>query len=102
MIVRHVVDCRKDSDALEKLRSGDAEALARAVAGCIRLWYAYAGTDVLGHPAASHVAALSGTPQAGLLAAANDLRDLLAQTPHGRQALRNLGLQPVLQHVESE
>ena len=35
-----------------------------------------------------------------LLAAACDVVDLLAQSPDGRQALRDLGLEPVFEHIE--
>lgn len=37
-----------------------------------------------------------------LMAAARDLVELLAQTPEGRQALRDFGLEPVLEQVEGE
>ena len=37
-----------------------------------------------------------------LLACAHDVYRLACQSPEGRQALRDLGLEPVLQHVEGE
>lgn len=37
-----------------------------------------------------------------LLAAACDVVDLLAQCPDGRQALRDLGLEPIFEHIEGE
>ena len=100
MIVHHV--CNRKTGDLDALRSGDAAALAKAVAGCIRLWYDQAGVHVVARCAASHVAGLGATPQAGLLAAANDLRDLLAQSPHGRKAIQDLGLQKFFDHIEGE
>lgn len=45
---------------------------------------------------------LGATQAAGILACADALRDLLAQSAQGRQALRDLGFEPVLQHVEGE
>lgn len=41
-------------------------------------------------------------PRVGLLAAGIAMRDLLAQTPKGREALRKLGFQPVFHQVEGE
>ena len=38
----------------------------------------------------------------GLLAAAHDLRDLLLKVPSGREALRNLGFEPLLEGLEGE
>ena len=43
-----------------------------------------------------------GGPVAGLLAAAVELRSLLAKTADGRKALRDLGFEPVPQNVEGE
>lgn len=40
------------------------------------------------------------TMKAGSLIAAAELRELLGKSPQGRQALRDLGFEPVLQHVE--
>lgn len=48
------------------------------------------------------VAAAGDTARAGLLAAAVALRRTLCQSPQGRQALRDLGFEPVLEHVEGE
>lgn len=38
----------------------------------------------------------------GLLAAADELRDLLLKLPQGREALRDLGFEPVFEQVEGE
>jgi len=40
--------------------------------------------------------------QRGLLAAACDLYDMLAATPEGRQALLDLGFEPLPQHPKGE
>lgn len=45
---------------------------------------------------------LGDSMQAGALLAAQELRELLCQCPQGRQALRDLGFQPLLEDVESE
>lgn len=46
------------------------------------------------------VVPFGNTMQAGLLLSAMELRDLLGQIPEGRQALRDLGFEPVLQNLE--
>ena len=47
--------------------------------------------------------ALEDSPaRAGVLACALELRALLLETAQGRQALSDLGFQPVLQHIEGE
>lgn len=48
------------------------------------------------------VIATGDSMKSGALLAGMELRDLLAQTPDGRKALRDLGFQPVLEHVEGE
>ncbi len=48
------------------------------------------------------MAVLGNTAQSGLIAAAMSIRAALCQSPQGRQALRDLGLEPVLQQVEGE
>lgn len=45
---------------------------------------------------------LGDSMQAGALLAAQELRELLCQCPQGRQALRDLGFQPLLEDVESK
>ena len=40
--------------------------------------------------------------KSGALLAGMELRNLLAQTSDGRKALRDLGFEPVLEHVEGE
>lgn len=80
---------------------GDPQALALAVAALAAGLFLRADTSIK-FPASAADVAHKGGPQAGLLAAAIDLRALLAQSPQGRQALRDFGFEPVLQHVEGE
>lgn len=83
---------------------GDSQAFAVAAAALAAFWFSRAGSSIKLPGAAADVAhkAAENGPQAGLLAAAIDLRALLAQSPQGRQALRDLGFEPVLEHVEGE
>jgi hypothetical protein len=84
------------------VQAGEQGALAVAVAACAARWFSMADSHIAFQHHASHVAREAGSPKAGLLAAAMDLRELLAQSPDGRQALRDLGFEPVLQDVEGE
>lgn len=84
------------------VNAGDSVATAVALAACASRWFSMAGTHISFRNQPSHVAVLEGTAKAGLLAAAMDLRDLLAQSPDGRQALRDFGFEPLLQNVEGE
>lgn len=77
------------------VRAGEQSALATAAAACAARWFSMAESHIAFRHHASHVARETGSPKAGLLAAAMDLRELLAQTPDGRQALRDLGFEPV-------
>lgn len=61
-----------------------------------------AGSSVSFDLGPADLAPLGDNMRTGLLAAAMELRDLLAQTTQGRQALRDLGFEPVLEHVEGE
>lgn len=82
--------------------SGDCAALAVAIAECAARWFVMAGSDIAFPSNPSNVAEKEGTAKAGLLAAAMDLRELLAQCPDGRQALRDFGFEPLLEHIEGE
>ncbi len=84
------------------VRSGDCAALSVAIAACAARWFVMADSHIAFHLGPSCVAEKGGSAKAGLLAAAMDLRDLLAQAPDGRQALRDFGFEPVLQNVEGE
>lgn len=48
------------------------------------------------------IAAAGDTAKAGMLAAAISLRRVLCQSPDGRQALSDLGFEPVFEHVEGK
>lgn len=65
-------------------------------------WFDAAGFDIAFSCVASDVAREGGTAKAGLLAAAIELRLLLAKSSQGRQALRDFGFEPVAQHMEGE
>lgn len=81
---------------------GDADAFFMAVAAHAAGLFSRADSHI-GFPLdAVDVARHGFGVKAGLLAAALDLRTLLAQSPQGRQALRNFGFEPVSQDVERE
>ena len=84
------------------VRNGNDAAIFAALAACVSRWFSMADSHVAFPSGASDVAQLGGTAKAGLLAAAIDLRDLLAQSPNGRQALRDFGFEPLFHHVEGE
>jgi len=77
---------------------GDAKALAAMAAR----WFDAARFSIAFPCLPSDIAREGAAASAGFLAAAVELRDLLAQSPQGRQALRDLGFEPVLQDVEGE
>lgn len=89
---------------MQAVAQGEPQAFALAVAALAAFWFSRAGSSIKLPVAAADVAlkATENGPQAGLLAAASDLRALLAQSPQGRQALRDFGFEPVLEHVEGE
>lgn len=61
-----------------------------------------AGSAIVFRHSALDVFAMGATPQMGLLAAAIALRAELASSPQGREALRDLGFEPLPQNVEAE
>lgn len=77
------------------MRAGDPAAVSTALAACAARWFQMAGFHIAAPLQPSHVACAADTAKAGLLAAAMDLRELLAQVPDGRQALRDFGFEPV-------
>ena len=87
---------------LAAVRAGDERALIVALLALVQDWHSLSGHSGRHPTTASQIAALGGAAAAGLLAAAVDLRDLVGQSPKGRQALRDLGFQPFLEHVEGE
>ena len=89
-----------DPAVLQQLAGGDVDALIKAVASFARTLLEQAGL----HPQAVFAVDLVMLPdvQAGKAAAAVDLLRLLSHAPQGREALRDLGLEPVLHQVEGE
>lgn len=61
-----------------------------------------AGSHVRWPASALDVAAMGDTAKAGLLAAAIALRERLTRSAEGREALRNLGFEQILQEVERD
>lgn len=66
-----------------------------AVAACAARWFSAAGSNIAFPACPTDVAREEGSARAGFLAAAMELRDLLAQCSDGRQALRDLGFEPL-------
>lgn len=75
---------------------------ARVLAALAARWFDAAGSHIAFSCVASDVAREGDCSKAGLLAAAVELRELLAQSPQGRQALRDLGFEPVPKNIEGE
>jgi hypothetical protein len=88
-------------NTLADVRAGNTHTLVRATAALAALWFEQAGWHISVPVLATEVAR-EGAAAAGILAAAIDLRNLLAQSSDGRKALSDLGFQPVLQQVEGE
>ncbi|MDR0216197.1 MAG: hypothetical protein LBJ15_19680 [Comamonas sp.] len=84
------------------VRAGNSTAFVVAVTAMANKLFAAAGSHIAFQATAVDVAREGDTPKAGLLAAALDLRELLAQSPDGRQALRDFGFKPLFEHVEGE
>lgn len=68
---------------------------------CARL-FELAGFSIALPVKPADVIPMGSTMIAGALLAALELRDLLGDSLQGRQALRDLGFEPVLEHVEGE
>lgn len=93
---------RIPSVRLSAVREGDQQAFLEALLCVASSWF-YACDRSGRHPtSASEIALLGASPSAGLLAAGCDLRNLLAQSPQGRQALGDFGFQPFLEHIEGK
>ena len=75
---------------------------SKALAALAGRWFEAAGFSIAFPCLPSDIACEGAAASAGFLAAAVELRDLLAQSPQGRQALRDLGFEPVPQNVEGE
>lgn len=82
--------------------SDDLSRLVVLIANQSARLFDLAGSSVSFPIGPADLAALGDNMRTGLLAAAMELRDLLAQSAQGRQALSDLGFEPVLEHVEGE
>ncbi len=85
--------------------AGSVHPLPMALALMARGWFHRAGWDIAWRhqiQATDLVHDDGKSADYALLAAACDVVDLLCQSPDGRQALRDLGFEPVLQHVEGK
>lgn len=82
-------------DIEQQLKSGDADALIQGVAAKVASLFRCAGAAPNWASGMLDVFALAGTSKQGMLAAAIVMRDLLAQSPKGRQALLDFGFEPV-------
>lgn len=87
---------------LQALQSGNHAAFVLAVASHANKLFSAAGSHIAFRTTAVDAVKDGDTARAGLFAAAMDLRDLLTQSPDGRQALRNFGFKPLLEHIEGE
>ncbi|MCS4508909.1 hypothetical protein [Xylophilus ampelinus] len=79
-----------------------ADPVTHGLATSAARWFALAGSHIAFPVEHSAVAARSDTAKGGLLAAAAEARELLGQSAQGRQALRDLGFEPVFHQVEGE
>lgn len=93
---------RNPSIRLEAVRTGDQAALLEAVLAVVSAWFHASDRSGRYPTSAAEIALLGASANAGLLAAGCDLRNLLAQSPDGRQALRDFGFQPFLEHIEGK
>lgn len=89
---------------IEQIESGDLQALVHGVACHAALWLEQCGQhhsmrDLIGH---THCVSGAGPREQALMAAALDLLRLLDRSPHGRQAIADLGRKPVLQNPKGE
>ncbi len=88
-------------DALARIRSGNNRAVLDGAIALTLRWGQIAGRSVR-HPIRPTELLELDPTGSSLLAAAVELRELLAQSPQGRQALRDFGFQPFLEHIEGE
>lgn len=84
------------------IEGSEHQRLVAQVANLCASQFFQAGTAIGAPAKAADVARSGDTMQSGMLLAALELRDLLAQSPDGRQALRDLGFEPILQHIEGK
>lgn len=79
-----------------------SERLSQVLAGLVASWMHRAGSYVSLEVRPSELACMGDHAQAGVLAAAIELRQTLSKFSEGRQALRDLGFEPFAQDVERE
>lgn len=79
---------------LNAVRAGDSQALVVALIALADRWLHLAGSSIAFPVSASEIAAEGGTAKAGLLAAAVELRELVAERPDGLKALGDFGFEP--------
>lgn len=88
---------------LAAVRSGDERALIEALLAMASSWFEAGGWPISAPRPQTFEFLLRGdTAKAGLMAAAQDLCVLLAASPQGREALKDLGLERVAQDLERE
>lgn len=89
--------------SVESLASGDTDALLRCLWFLARKWFSSGGSMLPARDAISMTKLVERSPeQRAFLAAGCDLYDVLISSPQGREALLNLGLQPVLDDPKGE
>lgn len=88
---------------VESLASGDTDALLRCLWFLARKWFSSGGSMLPARDAISMTKLVERSPeQRAFLAAGCDLYDVLISSPQGREALLNLGLQPVRDDPKGE
>lgn len=87
---------------LDAVRAGDQQALLEALLAFVSDWFLLSERSARYPTNATEVVRLGASVESGLLAAGCDLRDLLAKSPQGRQALCDFGFQPFLEHIEGK
>lgn len=90
---------RADMDAV---RAGDKDALIRGAAFLVADLLRTAGSSIADPCPELHVVAKGDLRQVGLIAAAVALRNLLAQSPAGRETLHGLCHKSCLDHIGGE
>jgi hypothetical protein len=84
------------------IRSGDHDALLIGLAALVHHWFVRCDASPYHPTSATAIAARGASPHAGMLAAAVDLRALLAESLRGRKALLDLGFKPFLEQIEGK
>lgn len=92
--VRTLVELLNQTAPLSPDRWSTDDLQPSAVAVCAARWFSAAGSHIAFPVCPTDVAREAGSAKAGFLAAAMELRDLLAQSMDGRQALCDLGFEP--------